>query len=317
MVDDGRLLLAEPHDLPLIALCSGAPDDFWTFHDTDLRPSSPLLSARQWTTLLLGSDFSTATRLGGEEDDPDPAFSVTVARRKPRPASAPSLPTGTKPFHWVVVAEDPDDPVVAPLTRRLDQAGSVRTTSLSDQTGHWSAVLPTGPTAATAVRLVVLLDSSHVGSAGHRSIVDQAVHRTAALSAIVTAYRGTNATDQAALWLVTRPCGALPDAATHVADAAPWGAARSLANEHPEITVRRLSLDRSHDSDADAHRLAWELLSPTDDDEIVLTRNGRFTARVLDHPARVTRPAQRDAYLLAVRNTGLDHRGDDDLAQVP
>ncbi|KOG85674.1 hypothetical protein ADK38_35350, partial [Streptomyces varsoviensis] len=73
-----------------------------------------------------------------------------------------------------------------------------------------------------------------------------AARRAVALGTLATAREGLPDGVRAELWLVTRPCGALPalEEITHPEDAAVWGIARTLANEHPELVGRRVSLCR-------------------------------------------------------------------------
>ncbi|XVS68200.1 SDR family NAD(P)-dependent oxidoreductase [Actinosynnema sp. CA-299493] len=103
------------------------------------------------------------------------------------------------------------------------------------------------------------------------------------------------------MWLVTRPCGAIPTEVEAAGDAAVWGVARVLANECPDVAVRRVSLARTGDS---AERLARELLAPSAEDEIALTPHGRFTPREVDLPDTLPDPV---AYRLEVRSPGLSY----------
>ncbi|HEX4782353.1 MAG TPA: SDR family NAD(P)-dependent oxidoreductase [Usitatibacter sp.] len=60
-----------------------------------------------------------------------------------------------------------------------------------------------------------------------------------------------------------------------------WGFARSLANEYPDLEVRRI--DCSDDGDhieSIATRLAAELEAAGDEDEVILTREGRYALRL-------------------------------------
>ncbi|MEU7136793.1 SDR family NAD(P)-dependent oxidoreductase [Streptomyces sp. NPDC046261] len=101
--------------------------------------------------------------------------------------------------------------------------------------------------------------------------------------------------------------GPLPEDVTHPVDATAWGAARTLANECPRLTGRRVSLRRSSDVRQDARRLAHELLRPTAEDEIVLTAHGRFIPRLRPHPTP-TRPASGTSCSLRLYDPGLSYR---------
>src|SRR5690606_19058653 len=135
--------------------------------------------------------------------------------------------------------------------------------------------------------------------------------RIAILRTIAGGYGQLPAGTFAGLWLITRPCGALPepgpaDGRTYPQDAAVWGASRTLGNEQPELTTRRVCLHRGGDVREDAERLLAELVRPGDEDEIVLTREGRFVARMREVDDRVAsvRPARAGACHLTVRDPG-------------
>lgn len=90
-----------------------------------------------------------------------------------------------------------------------------------------------------------------------------------------------------------------------------WGMTRSLANEQPRPTIRRISMERGDDLDADAHRLAGELLAPDDEDEIVLTRHGRYVPRETNEapdPDALTSPRHGEPFTLRVHDPGLRYR---------
>ena len=107
---------------------------------------------------------------------------------------------------------------------------------------------------------------------------------------------------------MTRPSGALPAPEKPLTpeDSAIWGAARTLANERPDCTVRRISWERTHDLGTDAHRLALELLVPTAEDEVALTAAGRFVPRQIEqlHPQRLVAPHHGN-YRVDLRQQGL------------
>ncbi|MEV0624119.1 beta-ketoacyl synthase N-terminal-like domain-containing protein [Nonomuraea sp. NPDC050404] len=176
--------------------------------------------------------------------------------------------------------------------------------------------------------------------------VEQTVRRAAILRAIARAMSELPDGVRRSLVVVTRPSGALPAPERPLAelDAAVWGMARTLANEHGEVRVRRISLERESDAHtatpapattsdisgtidnagapephaavmADALRLAPDLTTADlgDDDapgedEIVLTAGGRFVPRVRPRPAAVSPAGEGDAYRLELRDKGLSYR---------
>ncbi|WPO76676.1 SDR family NAD(P)-dependent oxidoreductase [Streptomyces sp. KN37] len=154
------------------------------------------------------------------------------------------------------------------------------------------------------VHLVLLLGEV---SPDNAALVPHATRRGACLRAMAQACTALPANSRAWIWLITRPSGALPspELPTAPADAAAWGTARTLANEFPDLHVRRVSLARSSRPEDDARRLADELRACGEEDEVALTGNGRFVPRVLPLPA--TAPRLPDCYALSVRRPGLSY----------
>ncbi|MFC5825025.1 SDR family NAD(P)-dependent oxidoreductase [Nonomuraea insulae] len=288
LVPGGQLLAVEPHRTPVAAYADMAP----------------LVPDMDWAGVLAESGYGEVARTG---DEPGPgAFSVFLAAATEAATEAVTgpvteaaigpvagavagavagtvadrAPAGLDPAtSWIVVADDPSDGLAVQLARR--GARVVREVGPED---------PDAP-----VTYVLLLGGDAEDTVG------EVTRHSATLRAIAQAPAGT------ALWLVTRPCGALPDTGdpAHLGDAAVWAATRSMANELSRLPVRRVCLHRTDDTAADAERLLGELARPGDEDEIVLTRQGRFVARTRKIADRVTRADHGAAYELTVRNPGL------------
>ncbi|MBA2811145.1 SDR family NAD(P)-dependent oxidoreductase [Streptomyces sp. KM273126] len=306
----GRLLAVESHDLARLAAVFGSLDGFWRRSDHALRPDGLLLRRDQWPPLLERCGFTDVVRTGPDTDAGAADLSVLVAgvddhTAPPPPALAAPAP-GTV---WRVGAEAPsEEPLAQALAELL---GGATVTDLEGLSG------PAEPGAEEVATVLVLGEPEEHPD----RIVGQSTRRAAALRALAASSARLQGGTRASVWLVTRPSGLLPapERPAHPGDAPVWGAARTLANEWPDLTVRRISLDRCDDPSADARRLAQELLSPCDEDEIVLTRGGRFVARETGRPAHepaataqavlapaVTAPAC--SFALTVRDPGLSYR---------
>lgn len=289
---DGQLLMLESHDALALAPCFGLLEGFWSFTDTTLRNESPLLDTPQWIKVLHESGFSNVRGFGPTSDE----YGLVLCQR-PDDSSriSPSLPDDGGAT-WLIAAESLEGPLPSMLAAELGSAQVVLPTTDPDQ---WSAWMSTAPP-----RIVMLLEDGPG--------IEDGARRVRVLAALASACDRLPAGAEPMMWLVTQPCGIAPhpDAATHPWQAVAWGAARTLANEHPGITVRRISLARG-DAAADAHRLAWELLCPGSDDEVVLTRAGRFTPRIIEHTATAT--GATSCYRLDLVAPGLAPR----LAWVP
>ncbi len=309
----GQLLAAEMHDPRLGAIIFGLLHGYWSFTDSDLRTASPLLTATQWAALLEECGFTDVHLVGASPEVAGNDHSVILARHEGaclvRRTVPPSAPTD-----WIVAAEQPQSALAQRLAAELEWESGypARIVSPQTDTAGWAALVPDdGP----PPHVVLLLDEN-TAAAGPEATLDEAVSRISIFTAIAACERVVSAVESA-LSLVTRPCGALPEpeAATHPRDAAVWGTARTFANEHPSVGVRRISFERGPDPVHDARRLARELATPTEDDEVVLTRRGRFTPLLVPRRPVMgdTEEGEREPYRLELRKQSLPSK----LAWVP
>ncbi|XXY48826.1 amino acid adenylation domain-containing protein [Sorangium sp. So ce269] len=84
------------------------------------------------------------------------------------------------------------------------------------------------------------------------------------------------------LWLVTRGVHE-PGGSARIPDptqAPLWGLGRTIAHEHPELSSRRVDLSAALTSEDAASALVRELLAADAEEEIALTPEGRYVARV-------------------------------------
>ncbi|MEU7135740.1 SDR family NAD(P)-dependent oxidoreductase [Streptomyces sp. NPDC046261] len=314
----GHLLVIEQHDAEDIALFFGALESFWSHTDRDLRPEVLLLPAARWPRLLRECGFTDVIRTGDGRGIRDAHGSVLLAAA-PRTSAAPDpLPTTDDTTVWIVAAERAGEPEEEPglpdaVARALVGAGGrvVRPPAATDACQEWVRLVPAD---TDAVSFVLLLDGDEGHEGSPQDLLDFSTRRAAVLRSLAAACDELPEGVRPALWLVTRPSGALPapERALAPADAVAWGVARTLANEHPRMMVRRISLDRTPDDPArDGRRLARELLTPSDEDEIALTTQGRFVPRMVDvsdNPQGTTEGHRVPAFALEVREPGLTYR---------
>ncbi|NYV74345.1 SDR family NAD(P)-dependent oxidoreductase, partial [Streptomyces sp. UH6] len=194
----------------------------------------------------------------------------------------------------------------------------------TDDDRHWDALLAEQPATST---VVVLLgeDTPHGHDAEGGPPTERALRHTRLLRSLALAARRRTESDDGTrvrLWLVTPPTGALPgpERPLHPSTACAWGVARTLGNEYPDLDVRRISLDLTG-TQADADRLAAELTDPGPEDEILLTRAGRFVPRVREAALTAREPAPADAsatsYALRLSAPGRNYRLDWAAAPAP
>ncbi len=307
LADGGHLLAVESHDEELLGPCFGLLDGYWALTDHDLR-TTPLMPHTGWVPLLERCGFDGVVRTGDAVGGN--AYSVLCARRDRRPTRAvpETASPAPAPGRWGVVTERPDSALGPALASLLSSSGAdVDVVDVSDLSDPWQARLPLGEGRLEGV--VLLLDAP--AGEDTRAVT---VRRAGLIRATADACGPARPDGGGSMWLVTGETGLFPEpaGAGNPADAAVWGIGRVLANERPGLSVRRLSLEHSVDPGMDARRIARELFEPTDDDEVVLTRRGRFVPRSIDSVpprGRRTAPAALTPSGCATPGSGTGWRG--------
>ncbi|TDC83881.1 acyltransferase domain-containing protein, partial [Nonomuraea deserti] len=303
LVPGGQLLAVEPHRPPVAAYAGMLPG-YWGNADRELRPHSPLVEAERWPRVLAEAGYREVAHLT-DDDDPGRAecslLLATAAGTAPAPQRLPLDAAQT----WIVVAGHAKGG--ADVT---SSHGPVRdrTPALADALGDLIAgqshveradagedaarLLERVPQGAAAVTFLLVVESPADPRGGAarppEAVVEEVAGHIAAVRAVAQACAQLPPSTAAALWLVTYECAAVPcpvpgGGDTPVASAV-WGATRTLANEQPRVTVRRVSVHRGGSPAADAERVFGELARPGQEDEIVLTGQGRFVARTRHTP---------------------------------
>ncbi|MEF9907217.1 SDR family NAD(P)-dependent oxidoreductase [Streptomyces sp. P9-A2] len=295
----GHLLATEPHHAGLQALLSGTLNDFWERGDHGLRPACRILPRDRWAPLLRQCGFSGVAQTGPE----DRSVLLAAADHDPGPDAEP--PRTVPGAAWVIAVED--DTETATARALAAHLGKATVVTAPDEATAWHGTLPTD----SDPHVVLLL-----AEPGPHDTVTRTTRRAALLRSLAAACDGLKGGTSPRVWLVTRPTGLFPapERPSHPVDAAVWAACRTLANERPDLRLRRLSCHRTTDASTDARRLAGELLTPDDDpnaqeDEIVLTARGRFVPRHLQHPADEPPAVPAGTpYILEARDPGLRRR---------
>ncbi|MEE1929655.1 SDR family NAD(P)-dependent oxidoreductase [Streptomyces sp. TRM 70351] len=328
----GHLLAIEVHAPELLAPLFGTLDSFYPRQDPALRPHSLLLPREEWPGLLERCGYAEIARTG---DDRPPAgehgsvllASVPAAPDVPAPAARAALPapdpavpagpaapdaprTGTS---FLIAVESPQARDLGRALAdavRADGAAVTGPVPADRPLQDWRASLAEASDAAGGGPVAVVLLLGEAAEDAPADVVRRATRRAETLRVCATACDEVTGSNHPELWLVTGPSGAVPTGTgepARPADAAAWGFARGLANELPDLTCRRLSLQRTADPAGDARRLVRELFAPTEEDEIVLTAEGRFLPRERHRPT--VRPAGDDVpFTLRVRDPGLSYR---------
>ncbi|WPB82687.1 SDR family NAD(P)-dependent oxidoreductase [Archangium violaceum] len=307
LAEGGQLLAVESHDVEVLGPCFGLLDGFWAFGDTDVR-TSPLLSREGWGPLLSECGFDDAVEVSSRVVEYRDDYSVLLARRRAQPPAAEQPSTDAPRGRWTLVTESRNSALGTALVSALKAAGATEVVvHAADDAGDWLHRMPTGDQRPNG--LVLLFDGD--GQPGPDQVTPLAVRRAGWIKAAAAACVATGGGSPGALWLVTGETGLFPapDRPAAPEDAAVWGVGRVLANERQSLTIRRVSLARPADADTSAARLVRELLDATDEDELVLTRQGRFVPRLTECTLRTAEAVgSRQPYRLEVREPGLAFR---------
>ncbi|NBF00399.1 type I polyketide synthase, partial [Nonomuraea sp. K271] len=280
----GHLLAVEPHRPPVAAYAGMLPG-YWGHADRDLRPHSPLVEAERWPQVLAQAGYHEVAHLA--DDEPGRASCSLLLAAASGTALTPQRPPLDDAQTWIVVAgrtdpgDGPREPALADaLTHLIAGQGRAERAGATEDAARLLARVPQDATAVTFV-LVVEDPPGRNDAEPPETVVEEVTGHIATLRAVAQACAQLPPSTTATLWLVTDECAALPGpggATTPVASAV-WGATRTLANEQPRLQIRRVSVHRGGDATGDAERVLDELARPGQEDEIVLTGQGRFAAR--------------------------------------
>ncbi|WAU82460.1 SDR family NAD(P)-dependent oxidoreductase [Streptomyces sp. Qhu-G9] len=323
LADGGHLLAVESHSHEALAPVFGLLDTFWSATDRELRPDGPLLAHDRWKDFLHECGFTGTAQTGETASFALSDHSVLLTARRPRshaPAAAPRT-EAVPGRRWLVGSlpgkrQDPgpaQSSVVAALHDRAPSA-AVRTTSVDDTTASWKGLL-----CAEQPPTDLVLFTEEVTAASPAEATDAAVRHLAVFRALSAACKQRTDTRDLTVWLIatsSQTAVSAPPAAEH---GGAWGGARTLANEHPELTVRRIALtgargEGQHKELAD--RVVRELLARPEEDEVLLTPAGRFATVVRPLSPPVTGSAS-SSYTLTMDDPGLHYRLAWRPAEVP
>ncbi|MFV0137548.1 SDR family NAD(P)-dependent oxidoreductase [Streptomyces sp. HMX87] len=343
LAPNGGLLAVETHEADVLAPLFGTLDSFYGQTDTDLRPHSLLLARDAWPGLLEKCGFADVIQTGDDRAPARDHYSVLLARAgaalpeatgsteapeapeetetsegagaseasRERAAEPLEVPATRKDTVFLTAAETPGAlPLATALTGTLTASGGRATAPALAATTRqdWQRLLGTAVGEESPGTLAIVLLLGEADETSPSDVLARATQRAETVRTCAVACTELPDGVRTELWLVTQPCGIAEGAeSSHPADAVLWGLGRCLVNELPDLDCRRLSLHRGDDADGDGRRLARELLLPGDEDEIVLTRQGRFVPRVVPRP--VAEPATEGmSYQLNVRNPGLSYQ---------
>ncbi|GAA2637411.1 SDR family NAD(P)-dependent oxidoreductase [Actinomadura fulvescens] len=288
LADHGHLLALEFH-APLV------PPLF------EVVGSRPLLSREEWAPLLHECGFVGTVQTGDDAEPARGAHSVILTGRQPRELPPPSTSHVTAKNaeamgggRWLVA----DLENVGHLATEVSRVLGAQTVLPYDDPARWATHLSEG-----LLGVILVADAPDADSATDPATdpaTEQAVRHLAVLRAVAAA---GEAFPGLTVWIVTKGISDVPVAASGTGL---WGAARTLGNEHPQLKVRRVALTGS-DPRGLAAKLAQELTSNSDEDEVLLTCEGRFVTRVRPRSASSV-PSSDGPLTLTLHTIGLQHQ---------
>ena len=282
LANGGQLALIElTAPLAFLDLVFGLTEGWWRFSDSDLRPSHPLIDRSTWITLLDSADFSSAAAHYLPESTGS-IFSqqALLTATASGPSSEPAGLTG----RWLFIGE-PGASLTQGLAATAAEVTITPTHDLSplQTTPTWDGVVYFPPTTLdpldqTPLRIAVEIAHAIIESPAPWWIITQ----------------GAVATDSR-------------DKVPELAAAGIWGFARTVAQEHPELKVRRIDWALKTGPALQLDHLLAELQRPDGEDQLAWRDGQRLAPRLV--PAPTVEPEEplsisADGTVLVVGGTG-------------
>ena len=253
------------------------------------------LAPAELTHLLAEAGFEDITRYTEQGIDLEGAPTLLVARQPdhgvlttdtPLASGQPTVTATRAPARWTVLQTEGSGAFDDALAAALESAGH-QTLVVSQQTlrEQPAQLVASGAHAELAHHLVfVAPDLAVLPDADGMEVVRVQQQTSLALAELVRSLTAIANLPALHLWIVTR--GGAP-IATPFADASAlrpeqatlWGLGRVLANEHPELACRLIDLDPACRHPVE--ELVQEFIAGDAEEEVLLTRDGRFVPRML------------------------------------
>ena len=288
-----------------VDLVFGMTDGWWRFSDADLRPSHPLLSARQWLKLLQETGFTEAITLPVLNEGREGAEQALVMARGTQgdflsPTEHRS-DVSQRPASWLIFCDARgvgtglaellkargETCVMVQPGRSYERIGDrqfiVNPAQPKDFEQLLREALPAnGSTCCGVVHMWALSVAVPLEMTAAMLETDQASVCGSVLH-LVQALARCQLPPLPRLWLVTR--GAQPvemeSLPLAVSQSTLWGLGRVIASEHPEIWGGLVDLDQTQDWQNAASRLCEEISGSDGEDQISYRGENRYVARLV------------------------------------
>ncbi|MBI4470556.1 MAG: SDR family NAD(P)-dependent oxidoreductase [Acidobacteria bacterium] len=307
LASGGSLILLET-DNPArwVDLVFGLTQGWWMFRDTDLRPSSPLLSRERWLEVLAEEGFSHPFAVS-ETDSKEEASQVVLLARGPV-LEQTDISSGYESAErnaedserrWLILADKGGTGrAVADHLRTLgheailvdesagyrridDEHFQVRADEPEDFQRMLREVSLAGEPGVSGIIHCWSLDGGPTDDATPDSLLRSTVLGCHSVMHLIQAWSQVSEMGAPELWLITRGAQPVGDSGRTVSiEQAPLcGLARVIINEHQEFRCRMIDL-ADPTSRIEIQSLLDELLHGDIEDEVALRGSGRFVQRL-------------------------------------
>jgi acyl transferase domain-containing protein/acyl carrier protein len=300
----GLLILQEGVErLAWVDLTFGLTEGWWAFRDGDLRKDHPLLSGERWREALVASGFEQASlapaRLPGGQ-------ALLIAKA---PVYPPAERSRDESVHLVLADSSGAELAISRDARSGQRFVVARCKAGSHLHQHAKDEWILDPTDPEQVRTLTAaypeIDSAmHLLALDAEAGVEEASSRQRWIGGSALALAQALARRRCRLFLFTRNSQhvAPGDQAAGFAQAPIWGLAKTLALEHPQLSLRLVDLDETSDPSV----LSTEHMTGGNEQLIAWRAGRRYRARLkardLPKPARP--PVVRDGCYVVTGGLG-------------
>jgi acyl transferase domain-containing protein/acyl carrier protein len=288
----GMLLMLERQPDRFTDMTLGLDADWWAHTEAPEQPESRLLSPRHWEKLLQDAGFDdTASFIEPEAIGDAGAFLILANSLQAEIPKETELPQQT----WLILKDDDTEKsgtLAQAVIRALENQGQ-RTVIIEpgqayEQINAQHFMVAPNDFSAFERVLQSLEACDHVVHlmgmmAQGNDILDWQDMRCTTTLALVQAIETVQLPDFPQIHLVTSG-GAVSDsddrAIIQPSQSPLWGLGRVIMNEHPDLDCRLIDIQRPFSDDTLPGALLTELLSPDENDEIILSTEGRYALRM-------------------------------------
>jgi microcystin synthetase protein McyG len=303
LAPEGLLVLLEgTMPLRLSDLTVGLTEGWWSFSDTDLRPSYALLSEQKWRDLLVSQGFTdTAVIPEGVDRRGILSTQAVILGRGPEIQLPERFRLPAKSRQWVIFADNTGvgDNLIERLMACGNRVAAVRARDRYESSTHGRFAVRAEYLEdfsqlfrdllcqdGSAMGIVYLwpLDAPSATEPDVELLLADQKHVSGSALYLVQALVPLCGRVDIRLWFGTRGAQALEQQPGTISlqQAPLWGLAKVIALEHPELHSKCIDLDDS-ELENDAAFLFEELRYDDFEDQVAIRTKSRYVARLVRH----------------------------------